>query len=687
MEGHGRRPQPILVVLLFVLARRALTSPDADVLLTFKATITDASAALATWRPDSEPCVGKVTKWTGVICDGDGSVVGLRLENMNLAGVIDVGPLAALPRLRSFSVMNNGFAGTMPEFGKLTSLKSVYLSTNKFSGVLPDAAFSGMGWLKKLYLSRNQFTGSIPASVAGLPRLLELGLDSNEFSGAIPEFRSKELKMVNLSNNNLEGNIPENIRKMDATLFAGHAPTNLNSFPSLLLISNFPEKYLIHVEIHLYNQPIKRMNLFILHNLVFNVGNKGLCGEPLQVSCSSTSPLPSPSSSSSHSSRLVLPLEIGIGLLLVIIVVVGLAMRSRSAKNRDELPTKKNPAKSTKRTKEESMEEGSTHSTTSSTGSNARRKAMKESEQGRLIFVREGMGRFELQDLLKSSAEVLGTGSFVTSYKASLNDGTPMVVKRFRNMNKMGKEDFDEHMRRLGRLSHPNLLPLVAYYYRKDEKLLVTGYVAKRSLADLLHGKEQTTSIDWSTRLKIVKGVARGLNYLYEELQMLLVPHGDLKSTNVLLSDSFVPLLTDFAFVPVMNQSHAAQFMAAFKCPEYRQHEKTSKKSDIWSLGILILEIVTGKLPSAELQKEKGEVDLPSWVRSVDREEWRSEVVDSGMKATAQGQEEMLKLLQIGLDCCEEDAERRCELEETLDRIEALKEEGNGGDLSLIDID
>ncbi|XP_042394560.1 pollen receptor-like kinase 1 [Zingiber officinale] len=636
MEGHGRRPQPILVVLLFVLARRALTSPDADVLLTFKATITDASAALATWRPDSEPCVGKVTKWTGVICDGDGSVVGLRLENMNLAGVIDVGPLAALPRLRSFSVMNNGFAGTMPEFGKLTSLKSVYLSTNKFSGVLPDAAFSGMGWLKKLYLSRNQFTGSIPASVAGLPRLLELGLDSNEFSGAIPEFRSKELKMVNLSNNNLEGNIPENIRKMDATLFAG---------------------------------------------------NKGLCGEPLQVSCSSTSPLPSPSSSSSHSSRLVLPLEIGIGLLLVIIVVVGLAMRSRSAKNRDELPTKKNPAKSTKRTKEESMEEGSTHSTTSSTGSNARRKAMKESEQGRLIFVREGMGRFELQDLLKSSAEVLGTGSFVTSYKASLNDGTPMVVKRFRNMNKMGKEDFDEHMRRLGRLSHPNLLPLVAYYYRKDEKLLVTGYVAKRSLADLLHGKEQTTSIDWSTRLKIVKGVARGLNYLYEELQMLLVPHGDLKSTNVLLSDSFVPLLTDFAFVPVMNQSHAAQFMAAFKCPEYRQHEKTSKKSDIWSLGILILEIVTGKLPSAELQKEKGEVDLPSWVRSVDREEWRSEVVDSGMKATAQGQEEMLKLLQIGLDCCEEDAERRCELEETLDRIEALKEEGNGGDLSLIDID
>lgn len=220
--------------------------------------------------------------------------------------------------------------------------------------------------------------------------------------------------------------------------------------------------------------------------MIFNVGNKGLCGEPLQVSCSSTS---SPSSSSSsHSSHLVLLLEIAIGLLLVIIVV-GLTTRRRSTKNCD-LPTQKNPE--TKRGKEETMEEGSAHSNTGSTGSNARRKAMKEPEQGRLIFVREDMGRFELQDLLKSSAEVLGTGSFVTSYKASLTNGTFMVVKRFRNMNKMGKEDFDEHMRRLGRMSHPNLLPLVAYYYRKDEKLLVTGYVAKRSLADLLHSKQQT---------------------------------------------------------------------------------------------------------------------------------------------------------------------------------------------------
>lgn len=109
-------------------------------------------------------------------------------------------------------------------------------------------------------------------------------------------------------------------------------------------------------------------------------------------------------------------------------------------------------------------------------------------EQGRLVFVVEGRQRFELPDLLKSEAEVLGSGSLGCAYKATLGNGPSMVVKKFKDMNRVGKEDFEEHMRRLGRLSHPNLLPLVAYYYRKDDKLLVNDYVPNRSLAHFLHG-------------------------------------------------------------------------------------------------------------------------------------------------------------------------------------------------------
>lgn len=107
----------------------------------------------------------------------------------------------------------------------------------------------------------------------------------------------------------------------------------------------------------------------------------------------------------------------------------------------------------------------------------------------RLSFVREDRERFDLQDLLKASAEILGSGCFGSSYKAALTSGTVMVVKRYRQMNNVGREEFQEHMRRLGRLDHPNLLPLVAYYYRKEEKLLVADYIKKGSLAVQLHSK------------------------------------------------------------------------------------------------------------------------------------------------------------------------------------------------------
>jgi hypothetical protein len=109
-------------------------------------------------------------------------------------------------------------------------------------------------------------------------------------------------------------------------------------------------------------------------------------------------------------------------------------------------------------------------------------------DHGKLVFIQEGRARFELEDLLRASAEVLGSGNFGASYKATLLDGPSLVVKRFKEMNGVGREDFAEHMRRLGRLAHPNLLPAVAYLYKKEEKLLVTDYMVNGSLAHVLHG-------------------------------------------------------------------------------------------------------------------------------------------------------------------------------------------------------
>lgn len=346
-------------------------------------------------------------------------------------------------------------------------------------------------------------------------------------------------------------------------------------------------------------------------------------------------------------------------------------------------------------------------------------------KEEKLLFVGEGRGTFGLQDLLRASAEVLGSGNFGSSYKAILLDGPSVVVKRFKEMNGVGREDFQEHMRRLGRLSHPNLLPLLAYYYRKEEKLLISDYIPNGSLAHMLYGEalephfmpflildieipkylsmiqikyamrtncsvitcagnrtSRTSPLDWPTRLKIIKGVARGLAYLYEELPMLTVPHGHLKSSNVLLDLSFEPILTDYALAPVMNKAHASELMVAYKSPECAQHGKPSKKSDVWSLGILMLEILTGRFPANHLRPGRAGTDLARWVSSVIREEWTGEVFDSTMKGTRNSEGEMLKLLRIAMACCETDVRRRCEMAAALERIEELKERESDADFS-----
>ncbi|URD90210.1 LRR receptor-like serine threonine-protein kinase [Musa troglodytarum] len=618
----GRPSPPLFAALLLVAASlRVASSSDSDVLLRFKATVSDPAGSLNSWAAGSAPCNKNVSNWAGVVCDDDGNVSGLRLEDMRLSGSLTrIVLLQSLPGLRTLSFMKNDLEGPLPEVGKFKSLRTLYLSTNKFSGAISDDAFAGMSWLKKLHLSSNGFSGPIPTSITELPKLLELRLDNNRFSGPIPDLQLKSLKLVNMSNNYLEGRIPNGFRTMDAGLFAG---------------------------------------------------NKALCGDPIGVSCK---PLPSESLSNQ---KLAVTVATVVFIVSGIVAVVVLLPQQRQMEHErlEQVQSPKKPAKDTKfasSQKEEKLESGAAGY--DSGGSS--KKPAKEHEQGRLVFVREGRERFELQDLLKSSAEVLGTGRFGCSYKAALLTGRSVVVKRFRDMNRVGKEDFEEHMRRMGRLSHPNLLPLVAYYYRKDEKLLVADYVPRRSLAAALHGfrAAKVPALDWATRLKVVKGIAKGLNYLYEELQILSVPHGHLKSSNVLLNDSFEPLLTDYALVPLMNQAKAAQSMVAYKSPECKQHGKTSKKSDIWSLGTLILEILTGRISMIDPTQDKDVVSLADWVNAVAEEEWTDKVLDREMRATRKSGEEMIKLLKVGLACCEANVEKRWELEEVLDRIEELKE-------------
>lgn len=184
--------------------------------------------------------------------------------------------------------------------------------------------------------------------------------------------------------------------------------------------------------------------------------------------------------------------------------------------------------------------------------------------------------------------------------------------------------------------------------------------------------------LDWPIRLKIIKGVAKGVAYLYKEFPGVTLPHGHLKSSNVLLDNAYEPLLTDYALVPVVNKEHAQLLMVAYKSPEFNQTDSVTRKTDVWSLGILILELLTGKFPANYLTQGKGaNADLATWVNSVVREEWTGEVFDKDMKGTKSGEGEMLKLLKIGMCCCEWNAERRWDLREAVEKIMELKERDN----------
>ena len=190
-------------------------------------------------------------------------------------------------------------------------------------------------------------------------------------------------------------------------------------------------------------------------------------------------------------------------------------------------------------------------------------------------------------------------------------------------------------------------------------------------------------AIDWPSRLKIIKGVAKGLRYLYAELPSLITPHGHLKSSNVLLQANFEPLLSDYGLIPVVNQEHAQELMVVYKSPEYTQLGRITKKTDVWSFGMLIFEILTGKFPASFLRQSKSggeEEDLASWVKSIPEKEWIGQVLDKDMGPTKNSDGEITKLLKIAIACCESDFEKRMDLREVVEKIEELKEKDGDED-------
>lgn len=181
------------------------------------------------------------------------------------------------------------------------------------------------------------------------------------------------------------------------------------------------------------------------------------------------------------------------------------------------------------------------------------------------------------------------------------------------------------------------------------------------------------SELTWPIRLRIIKGVGRGLGYLHAQFPSHDLPHGNLKSSNVLLSHTYDPLLSDFAFLPLLNPN-AVQSLFAFNTPDFIQYQKVTQKTDVYCLGVIVLEVITGKFPSQYHSTGKGGTDVVQWVLTAISERREAEVVDPQIGTNSKSLDQMLKLVQIGAACTESNPEQRIHLGEAIRRIEEVHE-------------
>ncbi|KAK8541779.1 hypothetical protein V6N13_137630 [Hibiscus sabdariffa] len=567
------------------------------------------------WNLSSSPCA-----WTGVNCSGN-RVVELRMPGMGLSGKLPIA-IGNLTQLQTLSLRFNALSGPIPsDFPKLTSLRNLYLQGNGFSGEIPEFLFT-LPNLIRLNLADNNFTGSIPESVNNMTRLGTLYLENNHLSGSIPDIRLPTLVQFNVSFNQLNGSIPEGLSKQPKTAFQGNV----------------------------------------------------LCGKPL-VSCDGTE-----SSGSKLSGGAIAGIVVGsvIAFLLILVLLICLCRRKggKKTESRDIAPAKQAEVEIPR---EKATEEGNSTSNglpgvvsnNKSNGlSGVAKKDAKSNGRKSLMFFGKAAKVFDLDDLLRASAEVLGKGTFGTTYKATLEMGMAVAVKRLKDVTVPEKE-IEEKMAVVGAMDHENLVPLRACYFSGDEKLLVYDYMPMGSLSALLHGNRGAgrTPLNWDTRWGIALGAAKGIAYLHSRGP--IISHGNIKSSNILLATSYEARVSDFGLAQLASPSSAPTRVDGYRAPEVTDVRKVSQKADVYSFGILLLELLTGKAPTHALLNEEG-VDLPRWVQSVVREEWTAEVFDLELLRDPNVEEAMVQLLQLAIDCTAQYPDKRPSMAEVTSQIEQL---------------
>ncbi|GFP88239.1 probable inactive receptor kinase at4g23740 [Phtheirospermum japonicum] len=300
-----------------------------------------------------------------------------------------------------------------------------------------------------------------------------------------------------------------------------------------------------------------------------------------------------------------------------------------------------------------------------------------------LVFLNDD-NPYDLEDLFRASAEVLGKGTFGTCYKAILEDGNTIKVKRLKGVI-VPFEDFQQHTEIIGRMRHKNVDGVRAFHYSRDEKLLVYDYYDQGSVSTLLHVvildcnfsnfADRTgtgwTPLDWETRLIIAVGAARGIAHIHKQDGQKLV-HGNIKSSNIFLNRQKYAIVSDVGLAKLTSPVRRSGMLTPGYCaPEVTDTRRVSQASDIYSFGVFLLELLTGKRYQFTNYDEEV-ISLVDWVQSVDRDEWAAEVVDIELLRYEIREETCVHLLQIAVDCISVFPERRPRMSEVVRVLEDI---------------
>nr|CAB3488835.1 unnamed protein product [Digitaria exilis] len=720
-QGHHHHPAGDGVVI---------SQADYQGLQAIRHDLADPYGFLRTWNDTGlTACSGA---WLGIKCVL-GNVVAITLPWRGLAGSLSQRGLAQLTRLRRLSLHDNAIAGPIPaSLGFLPELRGLYLFNNRFSGAIPASigacvalqAFDASGnrlsgpippavanstKLIRLNLSRNALSDQIPAEVVASASLLYLDLSYNNLSGPIPDAfagspssskllnhnsnkeaitGSYQLVFLSLAHNSLDGPIPESLTRLtklqqldlSANNLDGTIPGGLDNLTATLQSFNVSYNNLSGAVPPALARKFGEPSF---------TGNIQLCGYSASTPCpASPSPAPSapasPTEEESHGRRkfstkelilIIAGIVIGVlVLLLLCCLLLCFLTRKKSSSSSTTAAARRGKQQAATATKDAAAGRGE------KPGSGAAEVESGGDVGGKLVHF-DGPLAFTADDLLCATAEIMGKSTYGTVYKATLEDGSLVAVKRLREKITKGHKEFEAEAAVLGRIRHPNLLALRAYYLGpKGEKLLVFDYMPKGSLSAFLHARPPNTPVDWATRMTIAKGTARGLAYLHDDMSIV---HGNLTASNVLLDEQWNPKISDFGLSRLMTTAANSNVLAAagalgYRAPELSKLKKANAKTDVYSLGVIILELLTGKSPADSTNG----MDLPQWVASIVKEEWTSEVFDLElMRDAAAGTvgDELMDTLKLALHCVDPAPSVRPEAREVVRQLEQIRPGSDGG--------